>query len=240
MKKLILLSGGLDSTIAMRFAVAQHGEDKVASLSFNYGQKQAYELICAKRSSKRLGVKHKEIDIAFLNNMSQGFSANTDPKITVPTTQEVIGNPQPKTYVPNRNMILLSIAASFAEVNRYSEIITGFQVHDEYGYHDTTQSFVDSVNSALAQNRTWQITIRAPFVAMSKTEELQKLWALDGNFDLLKDTITCYNPIKIEATKQSQQSGNPHKYLSCARCPACGERLQAFKNIGHTDPIDYQ
>jgi 7-cyano-7-deazaguanine synthase len=224
MKVVVLLSGGMDSTTAMRLAVDQYGKENVLSVSFNYGQKQSHELLCAANSSEVLGVKHAILELPFLRYLSIGFSANVDSSMEMPTIKEVLGDPQPVTYVPNRNMILMSVAASFAEVNKCKKIITGLQVHDEYGYHDTTQKFVDSLNSALVQNRTWQIEIVAPFVDMSKTEEIKKLLQLDGSADLLKHTITCYNP----------KNG-----VSCAACPSCSERIQAFMNVKVVDPIPY-
>lgn len=220
----VLLSGGLDSTIAMRICIEKHGADNVEALSFDYGQKQAMELEKAKLSTKKLGVNHTIIDLKILKDISKGFSANTDENIPMPTIQEVIGDAKPITYVPNRNMILMALAASFAEVNRCSEIIAGFQLHDEYGYHDTTQKFVDSVNSALMQNRDWVVKVTAPFVQMNKTSELEKLIALDGNLKLTTYTLTCYNP-----------NGN----VSCGRCPSCSERIQAFMNIKRVDHIPY-
>ena len=236
-KVLVLLSGGIDSTTAMRLAVEEYGAENVNSLSFDYGQKQRYELICALRSSKKLGVAHQIIDIPFLNLLSKGFSANVDPDIEMPTIKDILGSPQPLTYVPNRNMILISIAAAFAEVNKCNKIITGLQVHDEYGYHDTTQKFVDSLNSTLIQNRTSTIEIIAPFVAMSKTQELEKLVELDDNLDLLEHTITCYNP-KVEPEIVGALF-EPYFSISCGKCPSCSERIQAFMNMKLKDPIKY-
>ncbi len=108
-KVLVLLSGGLDSTVAMRLAVEQYGSSNVLSLSFDYGQKQAQELKCAAASSAFLKVEHSIISASFLKDISMGFSANVDPGIKVPPIKEVLGSPQPVTYVPNRNMILMSI-----------------------------------------------------------------------------------------------------------------------------------
>lgn len=221
----VVLSGGMDSTIAMRLCVEKYGVENVRALTFDYGQKQAVEMVFAIASTNKLGVKHRILDLQVLGQISQGFSANVDQSILMPTIKDVLGDPRPKTYVPNRNMILMSIAAAFAEVEGIDQIVTGLQVHDEYGYHDTTQSFVDSLNSALVQNRIIKIKIVAPFVKMSKTQELQVLRELDGDLDLTKLTMTCYNPSHDGA---------------CGQCPSCSERINAFMQVGEVDPIPYQ
>lgn len=222
----IILSGGMDSTIAMRLAVEKYGASNVSALTFNYGQKQAIEIEKAKESTKLLEVTHKIVDAAMLGDIAQGFSANVDKNIDMPTIQEVLGDPRPKTYVPNRNMILLSIAAAYAETRNVDTIICGLQIHDQYGYWDTTQNFVEKMNEVLNENRNQRIKIIAPFSDLNKVEELNLLQELDGNLNLLKHTLTCYNP---------DSEGK-----SCGKCPSCSERKGAFKKLGLIDPISYQ
>lgn len=221
----IILSGGMDSTIAMRMAVEKYGSNNVSALTFFYGQKQAVEIEKAKQSTSLLGVKHKVIDASFLGDISQGFSANVDVNIAMPTVRDVLGDPRPPSYVPNRNMILMSIAAAFAEVNDVDTVITGLQVHDEYGYHDTSQRWVDKVNSLLSENRIIKIKLIAPFSQLSKKEELDILREMDGNLHLTSLTLTCYNP---------SIGGN-----ACGVCPSCSERIANFAKVGEKDPTPY-
>lgn len=223
-KALVVLSGGLDSTSALRLSLEQF--DEVEAISFDYKQKQRVELELASQTCKRLNVKHKIIDISFLNDINKGFSANTDSSINMPTIHDVLGEPQPITYVANRNMILMSIAASYAETRKINTIICGFQSNDTYGYHDTTPVFLEKLNSVLDENRTHKIKIIAPFANLSKYDELKAVLELDGNLDLYKTTITCYDP---------DDQGR-----SCGTCPSCSERLSAFKKIQIEDPIEYQ
>jgi 7-cyano-7-deazaguanine synthase len=219
-----VISGGLDSTIVLRMLIEER-YDPIYCISFDYGQKQRHELKLAEASCKRLNVPHEIIDIKFLSKIAEGMSANVDTNIQMPTIKEVLGDPQPKTYVPNRNMILMAIAAAYAEKKNCNYVSMGLQLHDEYSYHDTTQQFVDCINNALCQNRKHKIEIIAPFCNLSKTDELRKLLEVDGNLDLAKTTMTCYNPnINNE---------------SCGVCPSCAERIQAFRNIGVEDPISY-
>lgn len=221
----VVLSGGMDSTIALRLCVEKYGADNVRALTFFYGQKQQIEIEKAKESTKILGVKHKVCDLSVLGSIGQGFSANLDNNIDMPTIQEVLGDARPKTYVPNRNMILMSVAAAYAEVENIDTIVMGLQVHDQYGYHDTTQRFVDKVNDTLFENRIIKIKIIAPFSALSKLEEIEILKALDGNTDLLSHTLTCYNP-----TTEGH---------SCGKCPSCSERVANFAKAGIPDPVSY-
>jgi len=216
----------MDSTIAMKLCIEKYGADNVKALTFFYGQKQAIEIERAKESTRLLNVEHKILDLSILGEIAQGFSANVDTSIKMPNIRDVLGDPRPKTYVPNRNMILMSLTASFAEVNDIDTIIMGLQVHDEYGYHDTTQKFVDKINNVLSENRIIKIKVVAPFSRLSKTQELKLLYDIDGNFDLLNHTLTCYNP-------------DEHGH-ACGKCPSCAERIQAFINVGIPDPAPYQ
>jgi 7-cyano-7-deazaguanine synthase len=224
-KVLVILSGGMDSTIAMRLCVEKYGNENVYALSFNYGQRQSYELECAKKSSKFLDVNHAILDLSVLRDISLGFSANVDTSIKMPSIKDILGDPSPVTYVPYRNMILLSIAAAYAETHNIKYIITGLQVHDEYGYWDTTQKFLDKINDVFSENRKIKIKIIAPFVTLSKTEELEILFKLDNNLNLTEHTLTCYNPNIYNE--------------SCGECPSCSERIRAFMNIGIKDLIPY-
>jgi 7-cyano-7-deazaguanine synthase len=221
----IILSGGLDSTIAMRLAVEKYGSENVSAITFFYGQRQAIEIEKAKESTAKLGVKHQVIDATFLNQIAQGFSANVDRSIQMPTIKEVIGDPQPVTYLPNRNMIFLSIGAAYAETRNVEYVITGLQSTDEYGYWDTTARFVDKMNEVTSENRKLKIKFIAPFVSLSKYDEIKILQELDGNIDLLKHTLTCYDP---------DEEGR-----SCGACPSCAERLKSAMKNGLIDPIPY-
>lgn len=225
-KVVLILSGGLDSTIAMRLAIERYGVDNVTALTFDYGQRQRIEIEHAKASTTFLGVPHKIIDANFLFDISQGFSANVDTSIKMPTIKEVLGDPTPKTYVPNRNMILLSIAAAYAETQGADLIFCGLQSVDEYGYWDTTTSFTESMNAVLNQNRKLKIRIMAPFNKLTKVDELRLLQELDGDIGLAHLTISCYNP---------DEDG-----LSCGVCPTCSERVNNFIKFGAPDVKTYQ
>jgi 7-cyano-7-deazaguanine synthase len=224
-KVVITHSGGLDSSTALILAVEKYGADNVISIGYNYGQKQSVELQRAAELCGVLGVKRNLIDLSILGDIVRSVSANiAGTEVAMPTIKDILGNPQPPTYVPFRNMVLFSLTASFAEANAASHIICGLQVHDEYSYWDTTQRFVDGINNIYSQNRSWPITLVAPFSDLSKTEELELLQEL-GKLDLLVHSLTCYNPNELGE--------------SCGKCPSCAERIKAFMDIGVKDPIPY-
>lgn len=222
---LSVMSGGLDSGIMTMMLVKKYGRDRVMALSYDYGQKQRVELEKAFELCNKLGIKHKILDLSILGDIAKPISANiggTD--VSMPTIQDVLGDPQPKTYVPFRNLILLSLTMAQAEASNCSHVFTGLQVHDEYGYWDTSQKFVDSINAIAAQNRTHKVQVVAPFSHLSKYDEI-KIAQEMGNEDLLGSTLTCYDP---------NDSGD-----SCGKCPSCAERIQNFIKAGIPDPIPY-
>tara|TARA_Y100000593_G_scaffold93147_1_gene186991 strand:+ start:121 stop:822 length:702 start_codon:yes stop_codon:yes gene_type:complete len=223
-KVLVVLSGGLDSSVATMMCVDKYGKDNVQAVTFDYNQKQKLEIDRAGDLCIALEIEHTILDLSVLGNIAQPMSANiSGTEVDMPNIKEVLGDPQPVTYVPFRNMILLSIAMSHAEVQGCNKVITGLQVHDEYGYWDTTQKFVDTMNVVASQNRTHSVEIEAPFSQMSKAEEIEVAIEL-GHFDLLRHTLTCYNPQGI---------------LSCGKCPSCAERIMNFMKVGRKDPIPY-
>ena len=224
-----VLSGGLDSTIMTYILVHKYGPEKVFALSYNYGQKQKAELDMAAKTCKHLGIAHKILDLSILGDIVKNVSANIGGSdVAMPTIKDVLGDPQPKTYVPFRNMILNALAFSFAEANDASHVFTGLQVHDEYGYWDTTQKFVDAMNGVANQNRTHKVELVAPFSHLSKYEEIKIVTQLQTQSlqeVRLDYTLTCYDPNELAQ--------------SCGKCPSCAERIANFAKAGMIDPAPY-
>ena len=218
-----VLSGGLDSTIVTYTLVEKYGKDNVVALSFNYGQRQTVELEKAKLTCAKLGIVHHIIDIGFLGKVVEKVSAlSATGKVEMPTIEQILGEPQPVTYVPSRNAILFFIAASFAESNDAQFIFNGLQAHDEYSYWDTTQEFVKRINSVAELNRKNLIKIISPFVEFSKKDEIQVGQELNVPFI---DTWTCYT--------------GDQGHGACGKCPSCSERIMNFAKAGIKDPIQY-
>jgi 7-cyano-7-deazaguanine synthase len=222
----VVLSGGMDSTILLRLAIEKYGKENVKAISYFYNQKQSHELDLAKITTSNLCIDHKLIDISFLGDIASKVSSNVKGGMDMPTIEDILGDPAPTTQVPNRNAILLMIAVSFAQVNGCDLVLTGLQAQDQYSYFDTTPNFVSKMNSVLDEMRTDKVKILAPFINSNKAEEISLLAELDDSVDLLKNTLTCYNP------------SDDHK--SCGVCPSCSERIANFMKVQIKDPIEYQ
>ncbi len=214
-----IVSGGLDSVTLLHYLVKTEGL-RPAVITFQYGQKHGREVDCARRQADRLGCR--QMLVLELNHLQPLFarSALVASDVAVPAVDEVRGDPQPPTYVPNRNMIFLALAAAYAETCGVSRVFYGAQAHDLYGYWDTTPDFLARLNEVYTLNRRTPIQIEAPFVTYSKTDLLRVGLALGVDYG---DTWSCY------------EGGE----RACGRCPTCAERLQAFANLGITDPLPY-
>lgn len=219
-----VISGGMDSTILTYILAKKYGSHRVFGLSYDYGQKQKRELTMAAITCNWLRVPHKVLDLSVLGEIVKNVSANiSGTGVSMPSIKDVLGDPQPKTYVPFRNMILNALAFSFAESNKASHVFTGLQVHDQYAYWDTTQRFVDAMNEVANQNRSHKVKLESPFSELSKYDEILIADEL-GNVRL-DMTLTCYNP---------NDEGE-----SCGKCPSCSERIAAFMKAGIKDPVRY-
>lgn len=218
----VLLSGGMDSTVLLHHvAEACHGAT-LHALSFNYGQRHSRELQCAAFQARAVSAAHRVMDITFMGSLIQAGSALIEGGQEVPDldTLTAVELTQPPTYVPNRNMMLLSMAAAYAEAHNITQVYYGAQAQDEYGYWDCTPAFLERINHILALNRKSPITVHAPFVAFSKAKTLQRGQQLGVDF---MQTWSCY------------RGGE----TACGTCPTCVERLNAFAANQLQDPLTY-
>ena len=217
----VLLSGGMDSATLLHHVTKTLGVETVWACSFHYGQKHARELDMAAWQARSAGVReHRLIDLSFLGGLLAGSSALLDPGIAVPDLSELTAaqRRQPATYVPNRNMILLSLASAFAEARGSRDVFYGAQAQDEYGYWDCTVDFLRGINDILRLNRGGAVTVHAPFVGMSKAEVLGTGMELGVDF---AHTWSCYRGLA----------------RPCGTCPTCVERAAAFRACGVNDPL---
>lgn len=220
----VLLSGGIDSTVLLHHVVKSLECSPVFVLSFHYGQRHAKELDCARRQGALLRVaRHEMVDISFLGPLLEIKSALLKGGAPVPDLKDIEPGKrsQPPTYVPNRNMIMLSIAAAYAEASEAYSVFYGAQAQDEYGYWDCTPMFLERINHLLQLNRERPVAIRAPFVSLKKEEVVRMGHDLHVDFS---QTWSCY------------RGGS----FACGKCPTCVERRRAFAAGGFVDPIPYE
>lgn len=217
----VLVSGGVDSTTLLHFVRTRLRVPRVHALSFAYGQKHVRELDMAAWQAERVGVEtHRTVDISFFGRLVAGGTTLTEGGAEVPDLDRVPAERrhQPPTYVPNRNMLLLSIATGYAESSGMTDVFYGAQAQDEYGYWDCTRDFVDGINAVLGLNRGRSVTIHAPFVDMSKADVVKLGLELGIDYG---HTWTCYRGGQVP----------------CGTCPSCVERAKAFEAAGAADPL---
>ncbi|MCP4644226.1 MAG: 7-cyano-7-deazaguanine synthase QueC [bacterium] len=220
----VLLSGGVDSSVLLHHVARDLGYVRIHAVSFRYGQRHARELKCAAWQAAAAGTAaHTVLDLSFLSDVLKHGSSLVEGGAEVPDLADLAAHEldQPSTYVPNRNMMLLSVAAAYAEAHRIRDIFYGAQAHDEYGYWDCTADFLEGINRVLALNRRDSVTVHAPFVAKSKSETVALGLKLGVDFS---HTWSCYR-------------GDDE---ACGTCPTCVERLAAFREAGAHDPVAYR
>ncbi|HEV3100072.1 MAG TPA: 7-cyano-7-deazaguanine synthase QueC [Candidatus Udaeobacter sp.] len=223
-RAVVLLSGGIDSTITLAIALAE-GYDAYA-LSFDYGQRHKMETQAARRVADSLGAK--EHRVATIDLRVFGGSALTD-HIDVPKkrSETEIAHGIPVTYVPARNTIFLAYALAWAEVIHASDIFLGVNAIDYSGYPDCRLEFIEAFEilanvgtKAGVEGRRFQI--HAPLIKFSKAEIIGK--AVDLGVDLSL-THSCYDP-------------SPEGF-ACGECDSCLLRLKGFREAGMKDPVRY-
>ena len=217
----ILISGGLDSTVTAALAKAE-GHD-LHLLTIDYGQRHRYEIECAKRIAEWL--EAKEHKILSLDLGIFGGSALTD-HIPVPTDRPSHEREHgiPVTYVPARNTIFLSLALAYAEVLKANTIYFGANIRDYSGYPDCRPEFIQAFMEVARQGtRLGQegqgIEILAPLLFMTKREIIQKGHALHVPFGF---TSSCYQP-------------DPD-HRPCGHCDSCLIRKEGFQEAQISDP----
>jgi 7-cyano-7-deazaguanine synthase len=220
-KALVILSGGMDSSILLHHVATRMRYDELYAITFNYGQRIIREIDCAKAQALDAGVtEHKIINMDFFRDISK-MSALTNTDLKIPKAREDIGNAQPLSYVPFRNLLLLTTAAGWAESIGANDLFYGaVQTDDFSGYWDCTSSFLNKVNDVYNLNRKNTIKVNAPFMTWSKDQVVKE--GIDLNINFLQ-THTCYEG----------------KEVACGECVSCAARIKAFIDNKTIDPIKY-
>ena len=224
MKVLVLLSGGVDSATCLGLAVSQYGKENVVSLSISYGQKHTKELVAAKKIAEYYDVEFTHIDLAKIFEYSDcsllGHSEKEIPKESYAKQIEKSDGKPVQTYVPFRNGLFLSSAASIALSKGCGIIYYGAHSDDSAGnaYPDCSRDFNEAMNRAIYLGSGNQLKIEAPFVELTKQKVVEKGLELKVPYEL---TWSCY-----EGEKEP-----------CGMCGTCIDRKAAFENNGVNDPL---
>ena len=223
MKALVLLSGGLDSTVCLAKAIEKYGDGSVCALSITYGQKHSKEVEAARNVAKHYGIELTELDLSLIFKFSDcSLLTGSDKEIPKESYEEQLkktdGSPV-STYVPFRNGLFLSSAAAIALSKDCGVIYYGAHSDDAAGnaYPDCSEKFNNAMNTAIYEGSGQQLKIEAPFVSLNKA-------------DVVKEGIRLNAP--LELTWSCYEGGDS----PCGKCGTCIDRAKAFEANGIKDP----
>jgi len=218
MKVVVLMSGGLDSSVLAAYAKRELFCD-VHGLGVNYGQRHAVELQHAAMVAAAMDIPFQVADLTSLRGLLGG-SSQTDASIPVPEGHYA-DESMKATVVPNRNMIMLSVAAGHAIALGARAVLYAAHSGDHPIYPDCRPQFVLALAEAMALCHYEPIQLTAPFVNRSKANIARLGRDLSVPMDL---TWSCY------------KGGEKH----CGKCGTCVERREAFQLAGVPDPTVYE
>lgn len=213
-----LLSGGMDSTVLIAHLL--DGGDTVDAVSILYGQRHRCELESAALVAAHYRIRHDVIDISNVGALLGG-SALTDDAVAVPDGHYAEDSMK-ATVVPNRNAIMLSIAAGVAVARGAQRVATAVHAGDHFIYPDCRPAFIEALNLAMQTGTEGfgSVGIVAPFSGLGKHD----ICALGDKLDApLALTWSCYKGL------------DEH----CGTCGTCVERIEAFALAGIGDPTAY-
>lgn len=215
-KVVVIYSGGMDSFTVLHKAIEEGKE--VYPLTFNYGQRHSKEIVYAANVCKTLNVGHKIVDISAINQLMAGNSLTDDIDIPEGHYEE---DSMKSTMVPNRNMVLLSMAIAYAVSLDAKAVYYGAHSGDHAIYPDCRPEFVEKMNDVSQIANYDPVDIVSPYIKVDKIGILTDGLRMGLDYG---QTWTCYN-------------GREH---ACAQCGSCQERLEAFEKNGVKDPLTYE
>lgn len=178
-KAVVIYSGGMDSFTVLNKALKAGCE--VYALSFDYGQRHKKELDYAAAACKELGVAHKIIDISSINQLIGGSSLTSEIDVPEGHYEE---ESMKQTVVPNRNMILLSLAAGYAVSLNAEKVYYGAHSGDHAIYPDCRPEFVEKMNDVCGIANYLPVEIVTPYLDVSKTAILTDGLAMKLDYSL--------------------------------------------------------
>ena len=223
MKKVVLLSGGLDSTTCLAMALQDTTPENVLAVNMYYGQRHDREMLSARQIARFYGVELMELDLSMIFSRSDCSllkTANTAiPEGDYASQQKANpGNPV-STYVPFRNGLMLSAAASIAASIGAEFVFYGAHADDAAGnaYPDCSPEFAKSINDAVYLGTAGKVSVIAPFIHSTKADIVREGLRLKAPYHL---TWSCY------------EGGEK----PCGKCGTCIDRARAFEINGAVDP----
>lgn len=214
-KALVLSSGGVDSTTLLALACHRYGKENVVALSIYYGQKHKKEIEASDNTARYYGVEHIKLDLSCIFRYSdcsllEGSSEAVPHETYAEQLKKTDGSPV-STYVPFRNGLFLSAAASVALSKGCTLLMYGAHADDAAGnaYPDCSVDFVNAMDKAISEGSGKQLRIEAPFAGMNKAAVVAEGKKLGVPYEL---TWSCY------------EGGEE----PCRECGTCRDRRAAF------------
>ena len=217
MKSVVLLSGGLDSTVSLAQALKE--SEVVLALTFDYGQRAAErEKAAAAALAAHYNLQHRVMNLPFLREITETALVSADRSLPEPDLNDLDDYEKATTtaaavWVPNRNGVFINIAASIAEAHRYDLVVTGFNREEAVTFPDNSPEFVNAVNGALGYSTLNRVRV------ISYTQRLDK----------------------VEIIKLGLRLGVPFRYIwscyrggedMCGRCESCLRFRRAAEEAG--------
>ena len=216
MKVIVLLSGGMDSVVALHHARGEH--EVAAALSFDYGSKHNHrEIPFAAHHCAQLGVPHRSIELDFVGKLFKSDLLKSGGDIPEGHYEQ---ENMKQTVVPFRNGVMLSIAGGFAESHEADGLVIAAHSGDHAIYPDCREDFMQAMSDAIRLGTYANVALLRPFIAMTKAEIAARGHELGVDFS---QTWSCY------------KGGEIH----CGACGTCVERREAFQLAGLEDPTEY-
>ncbi len=220
MKSVVLLSSGMDSTVA--FKEAYDRCDEVMCLTFDYGQRAVKkEIEFTKAICEQFGVAHVIIELPWYRTFRGALTGKEDvPQIAISQldNKEITQKTAERVWVAARNVVFLSIAAAFAENYKYDMIVTGFDAEEAQTFPDNTPEFVERFNEMLKFGTLTHPYIYTPLISLNK-------------IDIVK------RGIEIDAPLEWSWSCYEGREIPCGVCESCRRRERAFDAAGIRDPL---
>ena len=222
MKAVVILSGGQDSTTCLYWALMKYEE--VTAVTFDYGQRHGVEVDAAKDIARIAGVPWRFVSLGHILGGTSPLVDRSRQVGTYASADKLPGGIE-DTFVPGRNILFLTLAAAMASTEREGDedvvLVTGVCEEDFGGYPDCRSGFIEAMGRALAEGLGHGVIIATPLMHKTKAETVQLALDLEGCYDALAHSHTCY------------QGQTP----PCGKCHACLLRAKGFAEAGVADPL---
>jgi len=211
---IVLLSGGQDSTTALFWAI-RHLPRPIIAVNFDYGQRHALEMEAAREIAGAIGVPLHVLPLPAFKVIGGCAMLEGGGEVALDR-----GDGLPTTFLPGRNLVMVLFAAALGVQQGCFNVVMGVSEADFSGYPDCRREALEPLELAIQRGMDHRLRLFAPFLGLSKADEVMLAKILPGCWEALAKTVTCYH---------GQRPG-------CAQCPACKLRAKGFAEAGQDDP----